>query len=110
MHLRHIPKAVTVLFIITDGLEEPRSGNIYFRRLPGICGDVRIVTIHSKPEEAPDYEGDVRFIDIESGNGVEVTVTRRAVRDYLEKNLEHEAQMIALAGKFGIQLDSCRSD
>ena len=35
---------------------------------------------------APDYEGDVRFIDIESGAGVEVTMTKRAVQDYLEKN------------------------
>lgn len=102
--LRHIPKAVTVLFIITDGLEETEKWEHLFRRLPGVCGDIRILTLHSKPEEAPDYEGDVRFIDIESGDGVEVTVTRRAVQDYLAKKLEHEAKMMALAGKFGMHL------
>ena len=102
--LRHIPKAVTVLFIITDGLEETEKWEHLFRRLPGICGDVRMLTIHSKPEEIPDYEGDVRLVDIESGDGVEVTVTRRAVQNYLDKKVEHETKLTALAGKFGIHL------
>ncbi|MBE1553627.1 DUF58 domain-containing protein [Sporosarcina limicola] len=102
--LRHIPKAVTVLFIITDGLEETGKWAHLFRRLPGICRDIRIVTVHSKQEEAPEYDGDVRFIDIESEAGVEVTVTRRAVQDYLEKKAAHEAKIAALAGKYGIQL------
>ncbi len=102
--LAAIPKAVTVLFIITDGLEAPDKWEHLFRRLPGICGDIRVVTVHSKSEEVPDYEGDVRFIDIESGDGVEVTVTRRAVQDYLDKKLEHEAKLTALTGKFGIHL------
>ena len=75
--LQYIPKAVTVLFIITDGLEETDKWEHLFRRLPGICGDVRIVTVHSQLEELPDYEGDVRFVDIESGKGVEVTMTKR---------------------------------
>ena len=102
--LASIPKAVTVLFILTDGLEEVGKWEHLFRRLPGICGDVRVVTIHSKVEEVPDYEGDIRFVDIESGDGIEVTITRRAIQDYLEKKSVHEAQMIALARKFGIQL------
>ena len=99
-----IPKAVTVLFIITDGLEETGNWEHLFRRLPGICGDVRVVTVHSKPEELPDYEGDVRFVDIESGNGIEVTMTRHTVQAYLDKKAAHEAQLVALAGKYGIQL------
>ena len=80
-----------------------------FRRLPGICGDVRIVTIHSKAEEAPDYEGDVRFVDIESGDGVEVTMTRRAVQDYLEKKSAHEAEMMAACSQIWYSAYSCRS-
>lgn len=102
--LASIPKAVTVLFILTDGLEEVGKWEHLFRRLPGICGDVRVVTIHSKLEETPDYEGDIRFIDSESGDGIEVTMTRQTVQTYLEKKLAHEAQMTALAQKFGIQL------
>ncbi len=102
--LASIPKAVTVLFILTDGLEQTGKWEHLFRRLPGICGDVRVVTIHSKAEEVPDYEGDIRFVDIESGDGIEVTMTKRAIQDYLEKKSVHEAQLIALARKFGIQL------
>lgn len=102
--LKHIPKAVTVLFVITDGLEEIEKWEHLFRRLPGICGDVRIVTVHSKLEEEPNYEGDVRFVDIESGDGVEVTVTRRSVNDYLEKKSAHEARLSTLARKYGISL------
>lgn len=99
-----IPKAVTVLFIITDGLEETGNWAHLFRRLPGICGDVRVVTVHSKSEELPNDEGDVRFVDIESGNGIEVTMTRHTVQAYLDKKATHEAQLVALAGKYGIQL------
>jgi uncharacterized protein (DUF58 family) len=102
--LAAIPKAVTVLFIITDGLEETDKWASLFRRLPGICRDARIITIHSKPEELPDYEGDVRFVDIESGSGIEVTMTKRAVQAYLDKKAAHEAHLSALAGKYGIRL------
>ena len=93
-----------MLFILTDGLEEVGKWEHLFRRLPGICRDVRVITIHSKAEEVPDYEGDIRFVDIESGDGIEVTMTKRAVQDYLEMKSVHEAQLIALARKFGIQL------
>lgn len=102
--LKHIPKAVTVLFIITDGLEEMEKWEHLFRRLPGICGDVRLVTVHSKQEQSPDYEGDIRFVDVESESGVEVTVTSRSLADYQKLKAAHEAQMVALARKYGIHL------
>ena len=37
-------------------------------------------------------------------NGIEVTMTRHTVQDYLDKKATHEAQLVALAGKYGIQL------
>jgi len=102
--LKHIPKAATVLFIITDGLEEIEKWEHLFRRLPGVCRDVRIVTVHSKSEEKPEYEGDVRFVDIESGNGVEVTITGRSISEYEEKKSAHEARLSILTLKYGIGL------
>ena len=60
----------------TDGLERQRNGSILFKRLPGICKDIRILTVHSQMEEIPDYEGDIRFVDMESGSGVEVSVNQ----------------------------------
>ncbi|MBD7983368.1 DUF58 domain-containing protein [Sporosarcina sp. Sa2YVA2] len=102
--LRHIPKAVTVLFIITDGLEELRKWETLFKRMPGICKDIRLITVHSPAEELPLYEGDMRLIDVENEAAVEVSMTRRVMQDYSEKKNRHEAELRALANKFGIQL------
>ena len=102
--LRTIPKAITVLFVLTDGLEETEKWAHLFKRLRGICNDIRLVTIHSAEEEAPSYEGDVRFIDVESEDDVEVTVTNRSVQQYMFEKEAHEARLTVLARKYGIQL------
>lgn len=102
--LKHVPKAVTVLFIITDGLELLDKWERLFRRLPGICKDIRIVTVQSPMEQLPQYEGDVKLVDVESEAVVEVSITRRIVEEYTERKLKHEAEMLALANKYGIQL------
>lgn len=102
--LKHVPKAVTVLFIITDGLEQLDKWERLFRRLPGICRDIRIVTVHSPMEQLPQYEGDVKLVDVESETVVEVSITRKIVEDYTERKAKHEAEMLALANKYGIQL------
>lgn len=105
--LRHIPKAVTVLFIITDGLEEIEKWAHLFKRLPGVCRDVRIITVHSRGEEQPTDEGDIRYIDIETAVEVEVTVTRRTIRQYMDTKKTHEANFVSLAAKYGIGLLRC---
>lgn len=102
--LASIPKAITVLFIITDGLEKTEKWEHLFRRLPGICGDIGLITVHSGEEQSPKYEGDIRFLDVESGSGVEVTMTKQAVDRYLNEKAVHEAKLAALSGKFGIRL------
>lgn len=102
--LKHIPKAMTVLFVITDGLEQLDKWERLFRRLPGLCKDIRILTVHSPTEEFPTYEGDVRFVDVENGSVIEVSMNQRIVKDYKEKKLKHEAELTALARKYGIQI------
>lgn len=102
--LNHIPKAVTVLFIITDGLEETSQWEHLFKRLPGICRDIRLITVHSKAEEAPHYMGDMRFIDIENKDEVEVTISNRTLQQYFEKKKIHEAKLVTLANKYRIRL------
>ncbi|MFS0688256.1 DUF58 domain-containing protein [Sporosarcina sp. 179-K 8C2 HS] len=102
--LKHVPKAMTVLFIITDGLEELEKWERLYRRLPGVCMDIRILTVHSPLEELPAYEGDVRLVDVESGSAVEVSMNQRIIKEYKEKKLKHEAELAALARKYGIQL------
>lgn len=102
--LKHVPKAMTVLFIITDGLEQLEKWERLFRRLPGICKDIRIVTVHSPMEELPEYEGDVRLVDVESGSVVEISMNQRIINDYKQRKMKHEAELTALARKYGIQL------
>ena len=55
-------------------------------------------------EELPDYEGDVRLVDVESEAVVEVSMNQRIVKEYKEKKMKHEAELTALAKKYGIQL------
>ncbi|WP_339249425.1 DUF58 domain-containing protein [Sporosarcina sp. FSL W8-0480] len=102
--LKHIPKALTVLLIITDGLEQVEKWEKLFRRLPGICRDVRVVTVHSSSEEFPAFEGDVRLVDIENESVIEVSMTKKIVEDYIEKKRKHENELTALANKYGIGL------
>lgn len=102
--LRTIPKAVTVLFVLTDGLEEPGKWEHLFKRLRGVCSDVRLITIHSKEEELPVFEGDIRFVDVESEDGVEVTITNHSVGQYHLEKEAHEAHLEILARKYGISL------
>ena len=102
--LKHVPKAMTVLFIITDGLESLANWERLFKRLPGICKDIRILTVHSPTEELPNYDGDVRLVDVESEAVVEVSMNQTIIKDYKAKKLKHEAELTTLAKKFGIQL------
>ncbi|QUW21730.1 DUF58 domain-containing protein [Sporosarcina sp. Marseille-Q4063] len=102
--LSYIPKALTVLFLVTDGLEETENWAHLFKRLRGICNDVRVILVQSESEELPSYEGDVRLVDIESDDGVEVTMTNRSIRQYIEAKEIHEGKLFALAKKYGIQI------
>ncbi|WP_172369838.1 DUF58 domain-containing protein [Sporosarcina jiandibaonis] len=100
----HIPKAVTVLFLVTDGLEETDNWEHLFKRLRGICNDVRVILVQSKSEELPSFEGDVRLVDIENEDSVEVTMTNRSICQYIEAKEIHEGKLFALSKKYGIQI------
>lgn len=101
--LRHIPKAVTVLFIITDGLEPLGKWEQLFKRLPGICRDCRVITVHDPSEEEPQLQGDIRLLDMETQQAVEVTMTPRSRQQYMDRKSEHESKFLSLAKKYGIQ-------
>ncbi|QTD42476.1 DUF58 domain-containing protein [Sporosarcina sp. Te-1] len=102
--LRHIPKAVTVLFIITDGLEPLEKWEHLFRRLPGFSRDIRIITVHDSSEETPRLQGDIRLVDIETEQAVEVTMTTKSIQHYKDRKLEHELKFMSLAKKYGIHV------
>lgn len=102
--VRHLPKATTVLFIITDGLEDLQKWEHLFKRLPAVCREIRVVVIQSKEELNPTFEGDIRFKDVESESEVEVTITRQSINNFLTKKTEHNKKIVTLAKKYGISL------
>ncbi|KXH79830.1 DUF58 domain-containing protein [Sporosarcina sp. HYO08] len=101
--LKGMPKAITVLFIITDGLEELEKWTQLFRKLPGICHDTRLIFVQSDEEEHPQVEGDVKLIDIENEKEVDISISRQRIESYLNKKASHEAKMAAICNRFGIQ-------
>lgn len=102
--VKHAPKAMTVLFVITDGLEPLEHWEQLFRRLRGVCRDVRIVTVHSESYDAADYAGDLRLIDSESEQFVEVTMTESVRETYKHRKQAHENGLQVAAKKYGIEL------
>lgn len=101
--LKGIPKAMTVLFIITDGLEELEKWKHLFHKMPGICSDTRLLIVQSGEEEHPHVEGDIKFIDIESEKEVDISISSQRIESYLGKKASHEAKMAAFCNRFGIQ-------
>lgn len=99
-----IPKDVTVLFIITDGLEPIENWEPFLRRLPRHAGDIRLLLVETEEEIAPDYRGDIRMVDKETDLKVNVTVSQRVLDDYREKREEHQAQLESLCRRYGIRL------
>lgn len=98
----HAAKDSTVLFILSDGLDELSEWQQFFRHAPKFSRDVRFIHISSEQERSPDFEGDVRFVDDETGDEVNVTVTKSAADAYEEKRLQHGQALQALCRKHGV--------
>ena len=95
-------KDSTVLFILSDGLEDLSEWQKFFRHAPKFSRDVRFIHISTEQERSPDFEGDIRFIDDETGEDINVTVTQNAADAYMEKRLQHEQGLQALCRKHGV--------
>ncbi|MDN7241409.1 DUF58 domain-containing protein [Planococcus sp. N028] len=95
-------KDSTVLFILSDGLEPLEDWQQFFKQAPKYSHDVRFLHITAEEERAPGYAGDIRFIDEETGQAVNVTLTPNANASYQEKRDLHEKGLEALCRKHGI--------
>ncbi|TWT04789.1 DUF58 domain-containing protein [Planomicrobium sp. CPCC 101079] len=98
----HAAKDSTVLFILSDGLEPIEDWQQFFKQAPKYSHDVRFLHILSENERMPEYAGDVRFIDDETGEAINVTLTPSAYVSYREKRELHEKGLEALCRKHGI--------
>ncbi|HSO57840.1 MAG TPA: DUF58 domain-containing protein [Paenisporosarcina sp.] len=100
--LQHIAKDSTVLFIISDGLEEIKEWESVLRRLPKFSQDIRLILVQGSDEIAPSFAGDLQLIDRETENRLNVSVSRRVVEDYEKKRQQHFLELDALCRRFGI--------
>lgn len=100
--LQHIAKDSTVLFIISDGLEEIGEWEKILRKLPKFSQDIRLILVQSSDEIAPSFAGDLQLIDRETENKLNVSVSRRVVEDYEKKRQQHFLELDALCRRFGI--------
>lgn len=97
-----IPKGTTLLFVVTDALEPNEQLDRLFKQLSARCRDVRLVSIRSKSELGPDYQGDIRFIDSESEKISEVTMMQSVETAYQLQQKNHQLRMLESAAKYGI--------
>lgn len=99
-----IPKDVTVLFIITDGLEPIEKWEPLLKRLPRHAGDIRMLMVETKEESDPDYSGDLRMVDAETDLKLNVTVSHKVLEEYKNKRAMHQAEIETLCRRYGIRL------
>ncbi|PSL27707.1 uncharacterized protein DUF58 [Planomicrobium soli] len=98
----HAAKDSTVLFVLTDGLEPLEEWQHFFKQAPRYSHDIRFLHLLSEEERLPDFSGDLRFIDDETGEAINVTLTPNSSSSYQEKRELHEKGLEALCRKHGI--------
>lgn len=99
----HAAKDSTVLFVISDGLEPLEEWQIFFRQIPRFSHDIRFLHLTTEEERSPGYTGDIRLIDEETGDTVNVTMASQALQTYAGKREQHTAGLKALCAKHGLQ-------
>ncbi|MGK7378558.1 DUF58 domain-containing protein [Planococcus sp. 1R117A] len=96
-------KDSTVLFVVSDGLEPLEEWQTFFRQVPRFSHDIRFLHLTAEEERAPDFSGDLRLIDDENGENVNVTITQQAIQTYRQKRELHTEGLKALCAKHGVQ-------
>lgn len=95
-------KDSTVLFIISDGLELLEDWQVFFMQAPAYARDIRFIHISTEEERFPSYKGDLRFIDDETQQTLNVTVTEEALRAYQQQSELHAKGLESLCQTYGI--------
>lgn len=95
-------KDSTVLFVISDGLEELEEWQLFFKQVPKYSHDVRFLHLSTAEERFPNFEGDIRLIDEETGTDLNVTITRQVIEAYLKQREQHNKALEALCAKHGV--------
>lgn len=101
----HAAKDSTVLFIISDGLEPLEDWQGLFRQAPRYAHDVRFLQVSTEDERNPRFTGDVRLLDQETGEPLNVTMGAQTLAAYEKKREKHQKGLESLCAKHGVRLE-----
>jgi uncharacterized protein (DUF58 family) len=101
---RSVPKGVAV--VISDFLSEPGEVRPALTALRGAGDEVHLVQVLSPEELAPSLQGELRLVDSESGQSVELTAGKEAFAAYQAERAAHARVLSSLAASCGARLAS----
>lgn len=97
-----------LVIILSDGLDPEITNAI--RLLGGRGHEVLFLQILSAVELDPDLEGDLRLLDAESGQAVEITANSFALKEYRRRLTEHNDALAEAVRRIGGRYVQVRSD
>jgi uncharacterized protein (DUF58 family) len=98
---KSVRKKSSVSFIISDGLEPISMIEDVLRRLSIKKEMTYFIQLLDEEELEPSYQGDVKLIDSEKDQEVNVSLNRNLVGDYQKRLLVHNKQIESLCKKWG---------
>ncbi|CAH2713283.1 hypothetical protein BACCIP111895_00418 [Neobacillus rhizosphaerae] len=90
-----------LVILITDGLEPLESFEALFRLIAAAKQEVKLIQLLSREELEPIYSGDLKLIDSESNESVNVTMNESTLVKYQKQVQEHNFMLEALCRRFG---------
>ncbi|MER2262290.1 MAG: DUF58 domain-containing protein [Psychrobacillus sp.] len=105
-----LPKDSTVLFLITDCLEDIEHLKTLIQKLPRFAGDIRLLQIVTNDELTPIFSGDVQLEDVETTQQLNISMSSRVIDSYHQERMLHQLALEKLCSKFGIKLIQVNAD
>ncbi|WP_042356264.1 DUF58 domain-containing protein [Bacillus rubiinfantis] len=90
-----------LVIIISDGLEELESFAALFHKLAAAKQEVRFIQLLSKQELEPSISGDVKLIDSETKESVNLTLNNSTLANYRQRVSRHCKQLEHLCRRYG---------
>lgn len=97
-----------VVLLVTDGLDPEFPALL--RALGGRGHEVWLLQVLSDIELDPDLEGDLRLLDAEGGNPVEITANSYALKEYRRRLTEHNTAITEAIRRIGGRHSLVRAD
>lgn len=97
--IRQLPKASTIIYVITDGLEPSQSIMGLFDKLIQYGKDIRWLRVFSESEEDAHYNGDREMIDIETNEKINVSFTNDVYHRFEEERNRHFYSLLQYANR-----------